>query len=408
MLEYAQLTVSFQVCLYFMAGHCAFGSRCRYAHVHPDGTALDDDQQHSQGYGTQGQHALARQQAGEPVTSTDSTRVALGGSDAGGQRGVTTAVQPGCADAAWEDEGPGSSLAGSASAAQHRLIFSSRDPIATPRPLSRYDAAQEGVHLASDDQQHPHVDAVHDECYEQSNSSNPGAEHEPEHDPGQDDWPIGQYTWAEHAAGSCQAPNGVHAGAYEDDEWGEAGPSYEQWVAENGFSDDEGWVQHCVETVLQQERPGFTVDDCGYPVDDHGYGDGQHRSFDCDSYPDDVDDSDDNYQKLLVRRIEMLPSETLAFVLLGDLIDSHQLQQANIALLHAHGEVICPRGFGEISDRLLEAQLDGYETLLRGGSEQPACIALIMHLSPKVKFGTLRRPPLLSTMGWRCHRDLKR
>ena len=84
---------------------------------------------------------------------------------------------------------------------------------------------------------------------------------------------------------------------------------YEQYVAENGFSDDEGWVQHCVETVLEQEQPGFTIDENGYPVNDHGYGDGQHRSFDCDSYPDDCGDSDDGYQKLLVRHIGILQRE---------------------------------------------------------------------------------------------------
>ena len=219
-------------------------------------------------------------------------------------------MQPGRADAAWEDEAPGSSLAGPASAAQHGRESSSHDPIARPRPLSSCGGAHEGLCSASDNRQHSCADRVHDEYYEQISSSNPGAGHDLQHGPGQGEWPIEQYARAEHTAGSHQAPNGVHAGAYEDDEWNEAGPSYEEWVAENGFSDDEVWVQHCVETVLQREQPGFTVDDRGYPVDDDGYGDGQHRSFDCDSYPDDVDDSDEDYQKLLVRRIDILHGET--------------------------------------------------------------------------------------------------
>ena len=291
-----------QVCLYFMAGHCAFGSRCRYAHVHPDGTPLNEEQRHPQGNAREGQYA-AGQQAAEAVNSGGDSQAVLNGSDAGGQWGVTAVMPPGCADAAWEDEEPSSSSAAEpASAAQHHHEASPRNHAARPRPLSRALAAHAEAYPAI--HEHPQTEGNPYRAYEDSHGLYPGCIQDR-----QRDWPIGQHPraqHAQHATGGSQAPYGNSAGAYEDDEWDEAGPSYEEWVAENGFSDEEGWVQHCIETVLEQEQPGYTLDEYGHPVDDHGYGDGQHRSFDCDSYPDDNDESDYGYQKLLVSNIHIL------------------------------------------------------------------------------------------------------
>ena len=289
-----------------MAGHCAFGSRCRYAHVLPDGTPLNEDQQQPRGHAREEQHA-AGQQAAEPANSRGASQVALNGSDAAGQWGVAAAMPPGCADAAWEDEEPSSSSAGGpASAAQRQPDALLRQHVARPRPLSRTPAAVDAAYPSVDE--HSHTEGNPYRAYEDANGLYPGCIQDR-----QRDWPIGQHPRAQHAqhaqhtAESSQAPNGINAEAYEDDdEWGEGGPSYEEWVAENGFSDDEGWVQHCMETVLEQEQPGFTLDENGYPVDDHGYGDGQHRSFDCDSYPDDYDESDYGYQKLLVSKTDIL------------------------------------------------------------------------------------------------------
>ncbi len=290
-----------------MAGHCAFGSRCRYAHVHPDGTPSNEEQQHPQGDAREGPHA-AGQRAAEPASTRGTSQAALNGSyDAGGQWGATAVMPPGCADAAWEDEDPGSSSAAPASAVHNQHGALPRHHVARPRPLSRTPAAHDEAHPSVDE--HPQSEGNPYRSYEDANGLYPGAMQDR-----QRDWPIGQYPRAQraqHAAGGSQPPNGISAEAYEDDEWDEAGPSYDEWVAENGFSDEEGWVQHCMETVLQQEQPGFTLDENGYPVDDHGYGDGQHRSFDCDSYPDKCDESDYGYQKLLVSRVDILLSKEL-------------------------------------------------------------------------------------------------
>ena len=266
----------------------------------------------------------------------DNSQAGMASSNAGRQWGITPVMPAGYADAAWEDEAPGCSLAGPGSAAEHLCDASSRDHVARPRPLRRASAAHEEAHPRENHEHSQADDTGLDGLYEQSNNSHPRAEH----NPGQCAWSNGQYRSAEQAAGRSQAPNqapgSMHEGAFNNDEWFERGCNmYEQYVAENGFSDDEGWVQHCVETVLEQELAGHSIDENGYPVDDHGYGDGQHRSSDCESYPDDPGESDDDYRKLLVRQIDILCRKfSTAVVDIGQAQMSHPTVQEGLNCLH--------------------------------------------------------------------------
>ena len=154
--------------MYYMAGHCAFGSQCRYAHVRPDGTTLDDEQQHSQADFAPrdgGQHAASGSNAAQ---STQGTQDGRQGATSAPQQDVRGILPAGCADAAWEDDAPCSSHSSQPSnrasaavrgqdsgAAAHssqpsKVSPTSRtgQPVTTPRPLRRQSLpCQEQVHL---------------------------------------------------------------------------------------------------------------------------------------------------------------------------------------------------------------------------------------------------------------------
>lgn len=55
-------------------------------------------------------------------------------------------------------------------------------------------------------------------------------------------------------------------------------------------------MQSCMDAALQQEQGAH---DEGAPSYDKGYGEGKHRVWYCDSYPDE-DASNDDYQHFLV------------------------------------------------------------------------------------------------------------
>jgi len=257
-----------QVCLYFMAGHCAFGSRCRYAHVLPDGTALDNEQQPSQRSGTQRQGLADAQQLQHPSQSTQELQAR---EDAANPRAWQSSrgVMQGRADAAWGDEGPGSSsarpslTAGTVVHEQDALSQTSesksrlgpnRCPIARPRPLSRSCAAHQDSAPQSDSQQQSQAQGSPSASHQQADSSHSNTEPFS----GQNAWTDGQYAHDEHAEGSSHAAYGMYGGAYgEDDEWEEHGaPAFEQYLAENKYEfDAEGWVQYAMDNIVPQVIP---------------------------------------------------------------------------------------------------------------------------------------------------------
>ena len=93
--------------MYYMAGYCAFGSQCRYAHVRPDGTTPDDDSQATLAPRNGGQHAASGSNAAQ---STHGTQNGRQGVPAAPEQGLRSILPPGCADAAWEDKAPCCSL----------------------------------------------------------------------------------------------------------------------------------------------------------------------------------------------------------------------------------------------------------------------------------------------------------
>ena len=162
--KYDDLGLLVQVCMYFMAGHCAFGSQCRYAHVRPDGTTLEDESQAIIAPRDGGQHAASGNNAAQ---STQDTQNGRQGISAAPEQDVRGALPPGGADAAWEDEAPGSShgsqpsnrasaaargqdCGGTAHSSQPfkgSPILRSGQPLAMPRPLHRQSSTrQKQVH----------------------------------------------------------------------------------------------------------------------------------------------------------------------------------------------------------------------------------------------------------------------
>ena len=92
--------------MYYMAGYCAFGSQCRYAHVRPDGTTLAAESQATPAPSDGGQHAASDSSAAH---ATQGAQNGQQGVRAAPEQDVRGMLPPGCADAAWEDEAPCSS-----------------------------------------------------------------------------------------------------------------------------------------------------------------------------------------------------------------------------------------------------------------------------------------------------------
>ena len=150
--------------MYYMAGYCAFGSQCRYAHVRPDGTTLDDESQATFAPGDGGRHAASGSNAAQSTYGTQNGRQ---GDPAAPEQDVRGMLPPGCADAAWEDNVPCSS---SSSQPSNRASAAARgqdsdatahssqpekpsptsrtgQPLAMPVPLRRQSSlGQEQVH----------------------------------------------------------------------------------------------------------------------------------------------------------------------------------------------------------------------------------------------------------------------
>ena len=150
--------------MYYMAGYCAFGSQCRYAHVRPDGTTLDDESRATLAPRDGGQHAALGNYAAH---STQGAQNGQQGATAAPEQDVREMLPPGCADAAWEDETPCSSPSsqpsnrasaaarGQDSGAAARSLQPSAvsatsrsgQPLASPVPLRRQSPpCQEQVH----------------------------------------------------------------------------------------------------------------------------------------------------------------------------------------------------------------------------------------------------------------------
>ena len=92
--------------MYYMAGYCAFGSQCRYAHVRPDGTTLGDQSQASPAPSDGRQHAASDSSAAHTTQGAQNGQQTV---PSAAEQDVRAMLPPGCADAAWEDEAPCSS-----------------------------------------------------------------------------------------------------------------------------------------------------------------------------------------------------------------------------------------------------------------------------------------------------------
>ena len=143
--------------MYYMAGYCAFGSQCRYAHVRPDGTTLDDESQATLAPRDGGQHAASGSYAAHSIQGAQNGQQGI---NVAPEQAVSGILPPGFADAAWEDEAPCSSPSiqpsnraptaargqGTGTTAhslqQSAVSPTSRtgQPLATPRPLRRQNS----------------------------------------------------------------------------------------------------------------------------------------------------------------------------------------------------------------------------------------------------------------------------
>lgn len=76
-----------QVCSYFLAGYCAYGKSCRFAHLHPDGTPLPGED-------------IEVPSTREPNSQVSSSFPA----DEPGAMNQPSHAYSGTADAAWQDD----------------------------------------------------------------------------------------------------------------------------------------------------------------------------------------------------------------------------------------------------------------------------------------------------------------
>ena len=299
-----------------MAGDCAFGSRCRYAHVLPDGTPLDDQQP-----------ANGTQQAQNRAQSTQVSSAPSDPPSTSGWMDVRAALPAGCADAAWEDKEPVSSYVSTSSAAE--------PPGALSEPSADAYADAEGSDRAPGG-------SVHAES-----SSRPGSQiaiGAPLARP----WPLSKGSAAHHAERQQKAlagegprssaqtddkqpnawqrsvSNGHHAddvsaadsssarakecydseGCYVTEEglWydHEDEGTYEEWLAGNYLTvDAEGRVHHHLDEI-HPEHTSYAEQQEGHPEDLYTYGSEEHTAWQNDAHRHegfDVDEGEEGYQE---------------------------------------------------------------------------------------------------------------
>lgn len=287
-----------------MAGDCAFGSRCRYAHVLPDGTPLDDQQP-----------ANGTQQAQNRAQSTQASSAPLDAPSASGWQDVRAALPAGCADAAWEDEEPVSSYVSTSSAAYAAAEDSDRAPggsvhaesssrpdsqiaigapLARPRPLSKGSAAQYAERqrkaLAGDGPcSSAQTDDKQPNAWQRSLSNGHHAED------------VSAANNSSAPAKECYDSEGCYVteeGLWYDDE-GEG--TYEEWLASNYPTvDAEGRVHHHWDETHPEEQTSYAEQQEGHPEDLYTYGNEEHTAWQNGALTDegfDVDEEEEGYQE---------------------------------------------------------------------------------------------------------------
>lgn len=290
-----------------MAGECAFGSRCRYAHVLPNGTPLDDQQPAN---GTQqAQNRAQSTQASSALSSSPST---IGWQD------VRAALPADRADAAWEDEEPVSSYVSTSSAAYAAAEGSDRAPggsmhagsssrpgsqiavgvpLARPRPLSTDSAAhhaerQRKAPVGEGPRSSAQTDDKQPNAWQRSLSSGHHAE----------DVPAAKCSIV--PAEECYDSEGCYVteeGLWYEDEDEDEGTYEKEWLAGNHLTvDAEGRVHHHWDERQPGEHTMYAEQQEGYPEDPYAYGDEEHTAWQNGTLTNEgfeVDEEEEGYQE---------------------------------------------------------------------------------------------------------------
>ena len=287
-----------------MAGDCAFGSRCRYAHVLPDGTPLDDQQP-----------ANGTQQAQNRAQSTQASSAPSESPSTSGWQDVRAALPAGCADAAWEDEEPVSSHVSTSSAAYAAAEGSDRAsgglmhaggssrpgsqiaegvPLARPRPLSKDSAThhaerQQKAPVGEGPRSSAQTDDKQPNAWQRSSSNGHHTEHVPAADR------------SSAPAEECYDSEGCYVTEeglwYEDEDEG----TYEAWLAGNHLTvDAEGRVHHHWDETHPEVHTRYAEQQEGYPEDLYAYGNEEHTAWQSGALTNEgfeVDEEEEGYKE---------------------------------------------------------------------------------------------------------------